>query len=96
MWSSGRTSINLGGCRQLSTVYNQFNRMALNDSDLYCRSLDTDEQDDIRAELAVNPNPINYYLEAGDYVFAILGGVAVAIVLGLATLGYCIHPFFLA
>lgn len=96
MWSSGRTSINLGGCRQLSTEYNYFFGAPLNSTTLYCRSLDTDEQDDIRAELAVNPNPINYYLEAGDYVFAILGGVAVAIVLGLATLGYIIHPFFLA
>ena len=96
MRSSGRRSINLGGCRQLSLEYNSLSGTNLNSSNLQCISLDTDEQDDIRENLAVNPNPINYYLEAGDYVFAVLGGLAVAIVLGLATLGYFIHPFFLA
>ena len=65
-------------------------------AELACRSLDTDEQDDIRDGLAENPDPINFYLEAGDYVFAVIGSIAVAIVLGLAILGYCIHPFFLA
>ena len=93
---SGRVSINFGGCRQLSPEYNYFNNMNLTNSQLRCRSLTTDEQDDLREDLAENPNPINLYLEAGDYVFAVIGSIAVAIVLGLATLGYCIHPFFLA
>ena len=87
-------SINLGGCRQLNPQYNEFN--GVRTRDLNCTSLDTDQQNDIRDGLAENPNPINFYLEAGDYVFAVLGSIVVAIVLGLATLGYCIHPFFLA
>lgn len=89
-------SINLGGCRQLDPMYNYFGDTQLTSAQLSCRSLDVDEQNDIRDELAENPNPINFYLEAGDYVFAVLGAIAVAIVLGLATLGYFIHPFFLA
>ena len=80
----------------MNPQYNSLNGIGLTSDELRCISLDTDEQDDIRENLAVNPNPINYYLEAGDYVFAVLGGLAVAIVLGLATLGYFIHPFFLA
>ena len=80
----------------MNPQYNSLNGIGLTGDELRCISLDTDEQDDIRENLAVNPNPINYYLEAGDYVFAVLGGLAIAIVLGLATLGYFIHPFFLA
>lgn len=94
---SGRVSINLRReCRQLDPEHNLFNGTQLVSADLTCRSLYSDEQDDLRERLAANPNPINYYLVAGDYIFAILGGLAVAIVLGLATLGYFIHPFFLA
>lgn len=89
-------SINIGGCRQLDYRNSFFNNVQLTSEQLSCRRLDTDEQNDIRDELAENPDPINFYLEAGDYVFAVLGSIVVAIVLGLATLGYCIHPFFLA
>lgn len=55
-----------------------------------------DQQENLRDSLAENPNPINFYLEAGDYVFAVIGSIAVAVVIGLAILGYFIHPFFLA
>ena len=96
MIPSGRVSINLGGCRQLDYRTNFFNGVQLMPEELVCRSLDTDEQNDFRDELAENPDPINFYLEAGDYVFAVLGSIVVAIVLGLAILGYFIHPFFLA
>lgn len=90
------TRVSIGGCRQLDPDMNLYEGRELSSAELACRSLSTDEQDDIREDLAENPNPINYYLEAGDYVFAVLGSVAISIVLGLALLGYCIHPFFLA
>ena len=88
--------MNIGGCRHIDPKDNYFEGTQLNATSMYCRSLDDDERDDVRELLAENPNPINFYLEAGDYVFAVLGSIAVAIVLGLATLGYFIHPFFLA
>lgn len=45
---------------------------------------------------ASNPNPINYGLEAGDIVFAVIGSILLTIVMFLILLGYFIHPFFLA
>lgn len=45
---------------------------------------------------ADNPNPINYGLEGGDIVFAVIGTILTAVVLGLVILGFCIHPFFLS
>ena len=88
--------MNIGGCRHVDPEDNYYDGRPLNIAEMSCRSLDDDERDDVRELLAENPNPINFYLEAGDYVFAVLGSIAVAIVLGLATLGYFIHPFFLA
>ena len=88
--------MNIGGCRHVDPEDNFFNGVPLNETEMRCTSLDEDARSDVREMLAENPNPINFYLEAGDYVFAVLGSIAVAIVLGLATLGYFIHPFFLA
>lgn len=45
---------------------------------------------------AENPNPVNYGLEPGDIVFAVIGSLLLAIVCAATILGYCIHPFFLA
>ena len=45
---------------------------------------------------ADNPNPINYYLEAGDYVFIVFGAILCAFLLFVVVLGFCIHPFFIA
>ena len=50
----------------------------------------------IESRFASNPNPINYGLEAGDIVFAVIGSILLTIVSFLILLGYCIHPFFLA
>ena len=90
--------MNIGGCRHVDPEdnYADMGTRQLNSTEMSCTSLDEDERSDVREQLAENPNPINFYLEAGDYVFAVLGSIAVAIVLGLATLGYFIHPFFLA
>ena len=90
--------MNIGGCRHVDPEdnYAEEGTRQLNLAEMECRSLNEDARSDVREMLAENPNPINFYLEAGDYVFAVLGSIAVAIVLGLATLGYFIHPFFLA
>ena len=47
-------------------------------------------------EFAQNPDPINYGLTGGDIVFAIIGSILCAIVMGLVILGFCIHPFYLS
>ena len=47
-------------------------------------------------QAASNPNPINYYLEAGDYVFIVFGSILCGALVFVVVLGYCIHPFFLA
>ena len=41
-----------------------------------------------------NPNPINFYLYAGDYVFAVIGAILVFSVLVVCIFGYFIHPAF--
>jgi hypothetical protein len=58
------------------------------------RNLTSDRIDTTR--FAVNPNPINYGLEAGDYVFAVIGTLLLAVVMFLIIFGYFIHPFFIA
>ena len=88
----GRVSINFREECRLDTN-NAFGDQMIN---ITCRFLTDDQQNDLKDRLAENPNPRNLYLEAGDYVFAVLGAIVVAIVLGLAILGYFIHPFFLA
>lgn len=85
--------IGIGEPRQLDPSMNVFFGEQV---DLSYRGLSIDEQDDLRDNLAENPEPVNLYLEAGDYVFAVIGSFVCAIVLGLAILGYFIHPFFLA
>ena len=47
-------------------------------------------------EFAQNPDPINYGLTGGDIVFAIIGSILCAVVMGLVILGFCIHPFYLS
>ena len=41
-----------------------------------------------------NPNPVNFYLYAGDYVFAVIGSILVFSVLVVCIFGYFIHPAF--
>jgi len=80
-------------CDEIDTSNNYFDGVPSNFS-FVC--LDKDQQRDLRDSLAENPNPVNFHLEAGDYVFAVIGAIVVAIVVGLVILGFFIHPFFLA
>ena len=47
------------------------------------------------SRFAANSNPINYGLEAGDIVFAIIGSILLAAVGFLIVFGYFIHPVFI-
>lgn len=44
---------------------------------------------------AENPNAINFYLVAGDYVFIVIGAILSFSVLVLTIIGFVIHPYFL-
>ena len=54
-----------------------------------------DVADTIISNAAENPNAINFYLVAGDYVFIVIGSILSFSVLVLVVIGFFVHPYFL-
>jgi precorrin-2 methylase len=49
-------------------------------------------REEYRQSWAQNPNAINYYLEGGDYAFAVIGSILVFSVFVLIFFGYVWNP----